>query len=112
MDDKTQVKPTNMQPLLRELPLLTGPLMEHNTRTDIVLLDVWCPYCRKWHQHGWPKGSNDKKPQHRGAHCWGGPFQQHGYLIRPWSKKELLAMQFHAALVKTKKKPGVKRSEF
>lgn len=35
---------------------------------------VWCPYCRKEHQHG-------AAPGLRAAHCLAGPFMDRGYII-------------------------------
>jgi len=49
---------------------------------------VWCPFCRKYHQHGWLG-----EPGHRIAHCdIDSPFSGTGYVVVPFSEKELEQM--------------------
>lgn len=52
---------------------------------------AWCPWCRKWHQHGWPAGSSRHTAQHRAAHCTNedSPFNATGYFIRIPSRADL-----------------------
>jgi len=40
--------------------LLIGKLSDHKT------IKVWCPYCKKYHIHGWNKTSD---VEHRVSHC-------------------------------------------
>ncbi len=63
-----------------KIPLLKGFM-------DGVLLKVWCPFCKKYHEHGWPTSS--VKKSHRVAHCADSPFRNGGYYIQPYSEKEL-----------------------
>jgi hypothetical protein len=59
------------------VPLLTGVKYESN------LIAVWCPYCRKYHIHGWDHAKRaDTDAEHRCAHCNdGSPFRNGGYYI-------------------------------
>ena len=53
------------------------PVLLAYLREDGAGLKVWCPFCRKWHLHGWGFG-------HRIAHCHesASPFQETGYKLR------------------------------
>ena len=44
-------------------------------------INVWCPYCNKYHNHGWTE--KDKRDiSHRAAECFdGSPFRRGGYYI-------------------------------
>lgn len=62
-------------------PLLAG----HRNGTT---LEVWCPYCRKTHIHGWSKETPDSDAEHRIAHCHrGSPLYNKGYYITVLPKK-------------------------
>lgn len=51
---------------------------------------VWCPYCHKFHYHGWPEGSDKDKHNHRTPHCIGdNPMKHTGYYIATFTKAEL-----------------------
>lgn len=53
-------------------------------------IHVHCPYCNRFHHHGWSSGSN-KRGELRGSHCddnTDSPYKA-GYLIAPFSAKEL-----------------------
>jgi hypothetical protein len=51
-------------------------------------IDVWCPYCKRAHNHGWagydglPEGHRADRVEHRVAHCdAGSPLERSGYWI-------------------------------
>ena len=58
-------------------PLLAG--IKYGTNQ----IAVWCPYCRKYHLHGWDHDKHkDTDAEHRCAHCNpGSPFEDGGYYI-------------------------------
>jgi len=70
-------------------PVLRGFLtqyIQHPYRTTLI---VWCPYCVKYHHHGWHL-ADDKEPLHRIAHCGDeidSPFHKTGYWIEPFEYK-------------------------
>jgi len=69
----------------------------HNKKVHVVLrgkidktqriwtISVWCPFCKEYHVHGFPKNekwkSNDVS--HRTAHCSNedSPFKKKGYFV-------------------------------
>ncbi len=57
------------------------PVLLAYLREDAGGLKVWCPFCRRWHLHGWGFG-------HRSAHCdqIDGPFQATGYKLKAASR--------------------------
>ena len=57
-------------------PLLAGIKIEEGR------IAVWCPFCRKYHIHGWD-GRTDSDASHRVAHCGisESPFDDGGYYI-------------------------------
>jgi hypothetical protein len=60
----------------RATPLLVG------RRRGECCIAVWCPFCRKYHEHGWdPEYAH--AAEHRGAHCRdkNSPFHEGGYYI-------------------------------
>jgi len=61
-----------------DVPLLLG-----TTSKDGKRIQVWCPFCRVVHHHGWSQG--DKKISHRGAHCTirHTDIGSYGYYIKP-----------------------------
>lgn len=56
--------------------------------TDVFMFQFWCPFCQRWHLHGYGKG-------HRVAHCHdsSSPFYKTGYIIKPYTKSELLEIR-------------------
>lgn len=67
--------------LKQKFPVLKGIIRDSQ-------IFVWCPFCRKYHQHGWLG-----EPGHRVAHCdMDSPFSETGYFVVPFSKKELEQM--------------------
>lgn len=45
-------------------------------------IQVWCPYCRIYHIHGWSNNTPDSDAEHRVSHCLpGSPLYEHGYYI-------------------------------
>ena len=54
--------------------------------SNIFMFKFWCPFCQKWHRHGYGKG-------HRVAHCIlnpDSPLEKTGYIIQPYTKAELI----------------------
>ena len=74
------------------LPELLGLLVRG--RRGELTVRVWCPFCARWHCHGWPPGSKRRAATHRAAHCFSddSPFKRTGYFIRIASRKDLAAM--------------------
>lgn len=71
---------------MNRTPVLKG-FISHYSEGDLIR--VWCPYCNKFHTHGWPADSGTAK-QHRVAHCVGDtPFKDTGYYIKPFAKTEI-----------------------
>jgi hypothetical protein len=53
----------------------------------------WCPFCKRWHFHGYSE--NGELDGHRGAHCSEQtPFTETGYIVKPYTKRELKEMGF------------------
>jgi len=72
-----------------EYPVLRGTITSINRHDPTAgILTVWCPACRDYHQHGWTMTDHAGKASHRVAHCDGGLFHQHGYLIAPWRQSD------------------------
>ena len=69
--------------LPRGLPLLVGRVRVEGFRPPIMQLDVWCPYCKRVHVHGWsPEDRRADHAEHRVAHCLdGSPLQEGGYYV-------------------------------
>jgi hypothetical protein len=60
----------------RAVPLLVGAKCGTNQ------IAVWCPYCRKYHLHGWDhKLRKDTDVEHRASHCNPGTPLWKGYYI-------------------------------
>ena len=52
------------------------PVLYAIPRSDKGFLSAWCPFCKKWHNHGKGEG-------HRVAHCGeGSPFKKTGYVLK------------------------------
>ncbi|MBT9146685.1 MAG: hypothetical protein DDT32_00422 [Syntrophomonadaceae bacterium] len=70
-----------MKQLKKGVPALKGVIEDGQ-------ISVWCPFCCKFHQHGWLG-----KPGYRVAHCsTDNPLSATGYFVLPFSKKELVEM--------------------
>jgi len=53
---------------------------------------AWCPFCKKWHLHGYTDDIKDNKASHRIAHCIDkdSPFKiSGGYKIKKLTKTEI-----------------------
>jgi hypothetical protein len=68
----------------KKRPLLVG--VKYGTHQ----IAVWCPYCRRYHFHGWDHDNRkDREVSHRCAHCsepvydpkTESPFRKGGYWI-------------------------------
>jgi hypothetical protein len=69
-------------------PLLVGPLSARRVSPagqPYVAIAVWCPYCKRRHEHGWdPESRRSHAVSHRAAHCDdGSPLCGGGYFIGP-----------------------------
>jgi hypothetical protein len=68
-------------------PLLVGRLRLPEARgfsldsRPSLLIDVWCPYCKRHHQHCWVEDFASDAVSHRVAHCYAGPLAHDGYWI-------------------------------
>ena len=65
-------------------PLLVGHLFvsDNFPNEPVLLIAVWCPYCKTTHVHGWGDYDPLNYVSHREAHCGGSsPFMQSGYFI-------------------------------
>ena len=81
-----------------KLPLLRGTIVELFPWQDTYgrpgiqsrdcQLAVWCPFCARFHFHGWDPGDNGKVRTHRVAHCVDGQFVTTGYYVSVWRKKD------------------------
>jgi hypothetical protein len=69
--------------LPRGTPLLVGRVRVEGFRPPVLLLEVWCPWCKRLHVHGW--SGDDRRAdhvEHRVAHCLdGSPLQGQGYYV-------------------------------
>ncbi len=67
-------------------PVLRG--VKYKLRNGETGLRVWCPFCRRWHEHGWIEG--ERRPSHRVANCPPeSPFYERGYLVAPFTQAEI-----------------------
>jgi len=55
------------------------------------LVKAWCPFCNKWHIHGYPEKIKSGDIGHRVAHCINdeSPFDITGYDLYLISKKDI-----------------------
>ena len=52
-------------------------------------LAVWCPWCKRYHYHGWDPANNAGHAEHRCAHCSdGSPFRETGYFVSVFRKSD------------------------
>jgi len=81
----------------KKFPLLIG-FADSETQVK-----AWCPYCKKWHIHGYPDKKKGRKIGHWSAHCTNAqsPFKDGGYEIKLLTKKEIGqiadSIEFYAA---------------
>jgi len=70
------------------MPKQRFPVLLAYLRKDGHGLKAWCPFCRKWHLHGWGLG-------HRVAHCdvIESPFRRTGYELRAANRKIAVAVK-------------------
>ncbi len=63
-----------------------GADQEHQSCT----IQVWCPFCRRFHTHGWNPRDDGRTAEHRVAHCHdpASPFHATGYYITVWRKSD------------------------
>jgi hypothetical protein len=59
------------------LPVLRGFVSE-----DRKMINVFCPYCDRYHYHGWQPDAPTWAISHRVAHCVGDtPYRAKGYFV-------------------------------
>lgn len=49
-------------------PLLVGYAFT-DPRNGHYHIKVWCPHCRRWHEHSWKRENEYDDVEHREAHC-------------------------------------------
>ncbi len=75
------------RPLLRGILVDLGRWVDCHDRPGIqaryATIAVWCPFCSRWHYHGWDPADDGRHAFHRGAHCHDpkSPFDATGYYI-------------------------------
>jgi len=87
------MKMTDSLPLLRGVITEIFPWRNYPDKPGyqfrMAEISVWCPYCKRHHQHGWDPADSARVKSHRGAHCTEpGPFQETGYYISVWRRKD------------------------
>ena len=76
-----------MNEMRKKPPLLRGVVFMN--QSGRYQMRVFCPYCDRFHEHGWEKDCN--VAYHRCAHCTTdgpSPFRETGYMIKPFSKTQ------------------------
>lgn len=81
----------------KKTPVVKGHLSENPSGGGWRLFRFWCPFCRTYHQHGFPPAEEynrrKKYSEHRVAHCYvESPFREYGYFLQPFTAKELEEM--------------------
>jgi len=82
------------QRMSRDIPVVKGYLSESlNSKSSWRVFRFWCPWCRKFHRHGFPSAAkynrHKKYSEHRVAHCFNdSPFKESGYFLQPFTMKE------------------------
>lgn len=84
---------TPNRPLLRGILIDLGPWRDAPDRPgwqrQSATISVWCPWCARWHYHGWDPEHNGSHVEHRCAHCGdGSPFRETGYYISTARKSD------------------------
>lgn len=70
-------KPKHSRKAPKGMPVLRGFVSE-----DRKMINVWCPYCQKFHYHGWNPENPSWAVEDRGPHCFtDNPFRPRGYWI-------------------------------
>lgn len=60
-----------------DIPILKGFLT-----SDEKQVEVWCPFCKKYHLHGADEGLKKGIKSHRVAHCFDSPLSRTGYFLQ------------------------------
>lgn len=52
---------------------------------------AWCPFCEKWHLHGFTDEIKERKKAHRVAHCsdFDSPLRETGYYLKLMTKADV-----------------------
>lgn len=88
-----RVNNRSCKPLLRgclvglTLKWFPSPDGEHEHKEATIA--VWCPFCKRFHTHGWDPANDGRYAEHRTAHCSDdSPFHVGGYYISTWRKSD------------------------
>lgn len=56
-----------------------------------VQVKAWCPFCKKWHMHGYTSDLKSYRNSHCVAHCVNkkSPFHDGGYYLKLMTKAEI-----------------------
>ncbi len=80
--------PVRVRAVPPDIPVLVGVVervLGQRGRPDVVQLVVYCPYCRRLHEHGWGDTGDHTRVdyvEHRHAHCGDrSPLREKGYYI-------------------------------
>lgn len=70
-------KPKHRRIAPKGMPVLRGFVSE-----DRKMINVWCPYCGKFHYHGWTPENPPWAVEDRAPHCFvDSPLKKTGYYI-------------------------------
>lgn len=74
------------RPLLRGILTDLGRWSDDSSRPGWqrrwATISVWCPWCARWHYHGWDPADDARHIEHRCSHCGdGSPLRETGYWI-------------------------------
>jgi hypothetical protein len=105
------------RPLLRGTLIALGRWLDCTDRQGMQVryatIAVWCPWCGRWHYHGWDPAEDGRHASHRGAHCHNPAslFAETGYYISTLRKcdpgySEHVTVPGRAVL---RRKPGTNR---
>jgi len=117
----TRTNNSETKPLLRGTLVSVGDTWwpgpgddeEHRSCT----IAVWCPWCKRFHTHGWDPAEDARVASHRVAHCHdpASPFDDGGYFISVWRKSDPeYAGHVHkpgVAIVRKVAKPDAEQAE-
>ena len=72
------------------------PTLKGFVSRDGKIIRIWCPYCLRWHSHGWgPDDAARRKGTHRVAHCHDveSAFYKTGYFLKQITKADMKELE-------------------